>query len=74
MKTDIVVQRAKEIIKDLDLTKRIENIKQYRTGLYKERYTENEIKRFILDYAENDKEQNYLFVNKIIKQINIMLL
>lgn len=74
MKKDIIVQRAKEVINDLKLRIRIDYLKQYKSVIYKERYSENEIKIYILELAENNHEQNYLFVNRVLKQINLLLL
>jgi len=74
MKTDIIVQRAKTVINDLGLIYRIENLKQYKNTTQSKRYSENDLRRYIFDIAENDPERNYLFVGKVLKQINLMLL
>jgi hypothetical protein len=42
--------------------------------MQKERYTENYIRRYILHLAEDQKQMNYLFVEKVLKQINLLLL
>ena len=74
MKTDIIVQRAKTVINDLGLLNRIDHLKQYTNVEKRERYTENEIRRYVFDIAEDDQQRNYTFVEKVLKQINLMLL
>ena len=74
MKTDILVQKAKTVIHNLGLLHRIDHLKQYTSVERRERYTENEIKRYIFDLAEDDQQRNYLFVGRVLKQINLMLL
>lgn len=74
MKTDILVQRAKATITDLGLLNRIDYLKEYNNVVQKERYTENYIRRYILHLAEDQKQMNYLFVEKVLKQINLLLL
>ena len=72
MKKDIIVSRAKKVIKFANLQS-VDMHKRYRNkeGDY---YSGNNIKKDILDLAENEHEQNYLFVNKVLKQINLLLL
>jgi hypothetical protein len=74
MKTDITVQKAKTVIRNLGLLHRIEHLKQYTSVERREHYNENEIKRYIFDIAEDDQQRNYLFVGRVLKQINLMLL
>jgi hypothetical protein len=74
MKTDLIVQRAKKVVINLGLLHRIDHLKQYTSVERRERYTENEIRKYIFDIAEDDQQQNYLFVNRVLKQINLMLL
>ena len=74
MKTDILVNRAKTVINDLGLLHRIEYLKQYTNIIDRHRYSENEIRRYIFDIAEDDQQRNYLFVKKVLKQIDLMLL
>ena len=74
MKTDIIVQRSKTVINDLGLLFRIDYLKEYKNINQKERYTENYLKRYILSLAEDQKQMNYTFVEKVLKQINLMLL
>lgn len=74
MKKDIIVQRAKTVIKDLGLCIRIDYLKQYKSVIQQERRSENDLKRYILLLAEDEHEQNFLFVNKVLKQINLLLL
>lgn len=74
MKTDIIVQRAKIVISDLGLLHRINHLKEYTNVLKLERYTEDYLRRYILSLAEDQQQMNYLFVEKILKQINLLLL
>jgi hypothetical protein len=74
MKKDIIVQRAKTVINDLGLVFRIDYLKEYKNIVQIERYTENYLRKYILHLAENENEMNYLFVEKVLKQINLMLL
>ncbi len=74
MKTDLIVQRAKKVVINLGLLHRIDHLKQYTSVERRERYTENEIRRYIFDIAEDDQQRNYLFIGKVLKQINLMLL
>jgi|694.fasta_scaffold37083_4 hypothetical protein len=74
MKTDIIVQRAKTVINNLGLINRIDYLKEYTNTERRERYKENEIRRYILDIAEDDQQRNYTFVEKVLKQINLMIL
>lgn len=62
MKTDIIVHKAKTVINDLGLLYRIEHLKKYTNIENRERYSENDLRRYIFDIAENDLERNYLFV------------
>lgn len=72
--TGICIQRAKTVINDLGLLHRIDHLKQYTNIEKRERYSENEIRRYIFDIAVDDHQRNYLFVGKVLKQINLMLL
>jgi hypothetical protein len=74
MKTDLIVQRAKKVVINLGLLHRIDHLKQYTSVERRERYTENEIKKYIFDIAEDDQQRNYLFIGRVLKQINLMLL
>lgn len=74
MKTDIIVQRAKITINDLGLINRNNYLKAYRNINRSEWYEENYLRKYILQLAENENEMNYLFVEKVLKQINLMLL
>ncbi|MGL2963595.1 hypothetical protein ACSVH2_07220 [Flavobacterium sp. RSB2_4_14] len=74
MKSDITVKRAKEVINILGLVAKIEYLKEYKNIVQLERYSENYVKKRILYLAENENEMNYLFVNKVLKQIDLMLL
>jgi hypothetical protein len=74
MKTDIIVQRAKTVIHDLGLLHRIEHLKQYTNIENRERYSENDLRRYIRDLAIEQVQMNYTFVEKVLKQINLLLL
>jgi hypothetical protein len=74
MKTDIIVQRAKTVINDLGLIQRIDYLKEYKNINQSDRYKESYLKRYILSLAEDQKQMNYLFIEKVLKQINLMLL
>lgn len=74
MKTDILVQKAKTVINDLGLLFRIEHLKEYKNLNQKENYSENYLRRYILSLAKNETQMNYLFIEKVLKQINLFLL
>ena len=74
MKTDILVQTAKKVIHDLGLLNRIDYLKEYTSILQKERYTENYLRKYILNLAIEQPQMNYLFIEKVLKQINLLLL
>ena len=74
MKKDIIVHKAKAIINDLGLVGRIDYLKEYKNINQIERYSEKYLKKYILQLAENENEMNYLFIEKVLKQINLMLL
>lgn len=71
MKKDIIVQRAKETIKDLQLT--FKHGDNYRNAC-KEGISANSVRKKILWLANEDPEENYVFVEKVLKQINLLLL
>ncbi len=74
MKTDIIVQRAKTVIHDLGLLHRIDYLKEYTNVVKRERYSENDLRRYIRDLAIEQPQMNYLFIEKVLKQINLLLL
>jgi hypothetical protein len=74
MKNDLIVQRAKKVITDLGLLNRIGYIKEYTNVLKEDRYSENYLLKYILNLAEDQQQMNYLFVEKVLKQINLLLL
>ena len=74
MKNDTIVQRAKITINDLGLINRNNYLKAYRNINRSEWYEENYLRRYILQLAKNESEMNYTFVEKVLKQINLMLL
>lgn len=74
MKTDKVVFRAKTVVNNLGLLHRIDHLKEYTNVIKKDRYSENDLRKYIRDLAEDQQQMNYLFVEKILKQINLILL
>jgi hypothetical protein len=74
MKSDLIVQKAKKVVNDLGLLHKIDHLKQYANVIDKYRHSENEIRRYIYDIADDDLQRNYLFVNRVLKQIDLMLL
>jgi len=74
MKTDIIVKRAKTVIHDLGLVQRIDYLKEYKSIIQKERYNKNYLRKYILNLAEDQAQMNYLFIEKVLKQINLLLL
>lgn len=74
MKTDIIVQKAKTVINDLGLRYRIDHLKQYTNIIKEERYSENDLRKYILGLADDQPQMNYLFIEKVLKQINLLLL
>lgn len=73
MKNDIIVKKAKKVINHLGLVRRT-YLKNYTNYTKIERYSENDVRKCILKNAENDSERNYLFIEKVLKQINLFLL
>lgn len=73
MKNNIIVKKAKKVIKELDLFRSIDS-KIYINHTKDLRYSANEVRKCILENAANDFEMNYLFIEKILKQINLFLL
>lgn len=74
MKKDLIVQRAKTVINDLGLVFRIDYLKEYKNIVQLERYSENYLRRYILSLAEDQPQMNYLFIEKVLRQINLLLL
>lgn len=74
MKNDLIVQRAKKVITDLGLLNRIGHIKEYTNVLREDRNSKNYLLKYILNLAEGQQQMNYLFVEKVLKQINLLLL
>ncbi len=73
MKNEIIVKKAKKVIKHLGLIRRT-RLKDYTNSTKEGRYSENEVRKCILKNAESDSERNYLFIEKVLKQINLFLL
>ena len=73
-KKDIIVQKAKTTINDLGLINRNSYLKAYRNINRTEWYNENYLRKYILQLAEDQTQMNYLFVEKVLKQINLLLL
>lgn len=74
MKQDLIVLRARRVIQELGIIDKIYYLKEYRNINQKERYTENYIRKYILSLAIDDTQKNYILVNKILKQIDLMIL
>lgn len=74
MKSDLIVQKAKKVVSDLSLSYKIDHLKQYTNVIDKYKHSENELRRYIFDIADDDHQRNYLFVNRVLKQIDLMLL
>jgi hypothetical protein len=74
MKSDLIVQKAKKVVNELGLSYRIDHLKQYTNAIDKYKHSENELRKYIFDMADDDHQRNYLFVNRVLKQIDLMLL
>lgn len=72
MKNDLVVEKAKKIIRECHLNSFYSVEKYYFSS--NDCYTESQLKKTILKSAQNEYEQNYLFVGKVIKQIKLLLI
>ena len=68
-----LVKRAKEVIKSLELHSFDNGCKMFRNRS-NEKISENLIKKETLSYSIEEGEQCYLFVNKVVKQIRLMIL
>ena len=66
--------KSKTVINDLGLIQRIDYLKEYKNINQSDRYTEKYLKRYVLSLAEDQPQMNYLFIQKVLKQINLMLL
>lgn len=74
-KSDIIVERAEKVIKMLGLTEKTHRLLGYYTKHPKANYyEENTVKQCILKLASDNSEKMYPFVNKILKQIDLLLL
>ena len=69
---DQIVSKALLIIKQLKLTYFITHLDCFKNE-YKQIVHINEIKREILKTAKSQSEMNYLFIDKILKQIKLLL-
>lgn len=74
MKKDLIVQRAKTVINDLGLLFRIDYLKEYKNINQLKPYSENYLRRYILSLAKDQPQMNYLFIEKVLRQINLLLL
>lgn len=68
---DIIVKRAEEVIDGMKLTSIIVHRKEYKSNNVT--YSENDMIRHILKLGKKDNQKNYLFVGKVVKQINMLL-
>jgi hypothetical protein len=71
-KQENIYHTANEVIEVLDLRYYIDHAKIF-MNVDKERFSINEIKLHISHLGKNDYEKTYLFANKVIKQLQMML-
>jgi hypothetical protein len=69
-----IVEIAKKTIKEKDLNFKIQSSKRYYLKNSSDFLSENELKKIILNMAFCPEEQSYLFINRVLKQIDLMLL
>jgi hypothetical protein len=68
-----IVIIAKNVVNKLDLFFYIKYTNEY-VKLNKEKLSEREVIRCIMTEADDDTEQNYLFINKVLNQIKLTIL
>ena len=68
-----LVKISKKVISNLDLTNYVAHAKIYKSASFG-KITINEVKRDALKMATNDFEQTYIFINRVLKQINLLLI
>jgi hypothetical protein len=68
-----IVIIARKVVNKLDLFFYIKYTNEY-VKLNKEKLSEREVIRCIMTEADDDTEQNYLFINKVLNQIKLTIL
>lgn len=71
-KNENIVRDANKIIDKLDLMYYIDHAKLFMNS-DKERFSINEVKLAIFTQGTTDNEKTYLYANKVIKQLQMML-
>lgn len=74
MKKDLIVERAKQVISKMGLNYHYPEDKYYLSIIYEKRHELGSVKKQILNLAKEPAEQNFVFVEKVVKQINLFLL
>jgi len=68
-----IVILAKKVVNKMDLFFYIKHTNQY-VNLRKDKLSEREVIRTIMIESDDDSEQNYLFINKVLNQIKLIIL
>lgn len=68
-----IVILAKKVVNKMDLFFYIKHTNQY-ANLRKDKLSEREVIRTIMIESDDDSEQNYLFINKVLNQIKLIIL
>jgi predicted AAA+ superfamily ATPase len=68
-----LISISEKVIKNLGITHYMKHIKTYRSNFLGQ-LSENELRKEALKWATNDFERTYIFVNRVLKQINLLLL
>jgi hypothetical protein len=68
-----LVKISKKIIRNLDLKTYITHAKLYKNNS-SQKISINEVKKEALKLASNDFESTYLFIDRVLKQINLLLI
>ena len=66
-----IVILAKKVVNKMDLFFYIKHTNQY-ANLRKDKLSEREVIRTIMIESDDDSEQNYLFINKVLNQIKLI--
>jgi len=70
---DPIVSKAILVINELELIHLI-NYRNYFISKERNEYSLSDVKRVIVKNANNQSEMNYLFVDKVIKQIKLLII
>lgn len=68
-----IVIIAKKVVKKMELFFYIKHTNQY-VNLCKDKLSEREVIKNIMIESNDDTEQNYLFINKVLNQIKLIIL